>query len=226
VVLQGQGKCSTSFLAKFFLLGKTNALRGKILSFQQTGMESIPEAWQRLQEYILACPHHRMDEWLVLQSFYNVLTPTSRAHINAIAGGAFLDLIIAKATTLVKKMVSNQGWSEECLQPRSKGMHTVKEANMLSAKMDLLLRKLDERVEIKKQMYYSVQAVDSHSMCEVCRKDGHQGMTALKPVKTLTSSSSTITTHSIHKKARGGTNGTHLIKEVIITTPISIRTSI
>ena len=39
-------KCSTAFLAKFFPLGKTNALRGRISSFQQTGMESIPEAWE------------------------------------------------------------------------------------------------------------------------------------------------------------------------------------
>jgi hypothetical protein len=70
-------------------------------------MESIHEAWERLQEYILGCPYHGMDEWLVLQSFYNGLTPTSRAHIDATAGGAFLDLTITKATTLVKKMVSN-----------------------------------------------------------------------------------------------------------------------
>jgi hypothetical protein len=50
-----------------------------------------------------------MDKWLALQSFYNGLTPTSRAHIHAAAGGAFLDLTIAKATALVEKMVSNQG---------------------------------------------------------------------------------------------------------------------
>ena len=70
-------------------------------------MESIPEDWERLQEYILACPHHGMDKWLVLQSFYNGLTTTSRANIDAAAGGAFLDLTIAKAKELVKKMVFN-----------------------------------------------------------------------------------------------------------------------
>ena len=107
--------CSKAFLTKFFPLGKTNALRGKISSFTQTGMESIPEAWERLQEYILACPHHGMDEWLVLQSFYNGLTTTSRANIDAAAGGAFLDLIITNAKALVEKMVSNQGWSDEQL---------------------------------------------------------------------------------------------------------------
>ena len=59
-------KCSTVFLAKFFSMGKTNALWGKILNFQQTLMESIPEAWERLQDYIQACPHHGMENWLVL----------------------------------------------------------------------------------------------------------------------------------------------------------------
>ena len=80
-------------------------------------MESISEAWERLQEYILACPHHGMDEWLVLQIFYNGLTTTSRANIDAAAEGAFLDLTIAKSNALVEKMVSNQGWSDERLQP-------------------------------------------------------------------------------------------------------------
>ena len=106
-----------AFLAKFFPLGKTNALRGRISSFQQTGMESIPEAWERLQEYILACPHHGMDEWLILQSFYNRLTTTSRAHLDATAGGAYLELTIANVKALIEKMVANQGWNEERSQP-------------------------------------------------------------------------------------------------------------
>jgi hypothetical protein len=58
--------CSVAFLAKFFPMGKTNALRGRIANFQQTQMESIPEAWERLQEYIQAYPHHGMENWLVL----------------------------------------------------------------------------------------------------------------------------------------------------------------
>ena len=66
-----------------------------------------------------------MDDWPVLQCFYNGLTTTSRANIDAAAGRAFLDLTIAKAKELVEKMVSNQGWSDERLQPYTKGMHTV-----------------------------------------------------------------------------------------------------
>ena len=43
-----------------FPMGKTNALRGKISNFQQTSIESIPEAWERLQDYIQVCSHHGM----------------------------------------------------------------------------------------------------------------------------------------------------------------------
>jgi len=39
--------CSTAFLAKFFPTAKTNALYGKILSFQQQDDESFTKAWER-----------------------------------------------------------------------------------------------------------------------------------------------------------------------------------
>ncbi|XP_066360870.1 uncharacterized protein [Miscanthus floridulus] len=101
-------KCSAAFLTKFFPMGKTNALRGRISNFQQSATESIPEAWKRLQDYIQACPHHGIENWLVLQNFYDGLTLISRRHIDAAAGGAFLSLTIDGATALINKMVTNQ----------------------------------------------------------------------------------------------------------------------
>jgi hypothetical protein len=66
-------KCSNAFLAKFFLLGKTNALRNKISEFQQLTDETIAEAWERLLDYISACPHNKMEEWFIIQSSYHGL---------------------------------------------------------------------------------------------------------------------------------------------------------
>ena len=54
----------------------------------------------------------------ILQNFYNELTQTSRDHVDATVGGAFFSLTIERATTLIEKMVSNQGWSDDRLQPR------------------------------------------------------------------------------------------------------------
>ena len=99
-----------AFLAKFFPMGKTNAFRGRILSFQQASNETIPETWEQLQEYILAFPHHGMDNWLIYYKFfYNRFTQTARDHVDAAAGGAFFSLTPERATSLIEKMVSNQG---------------------------------------------------------------------------------------------------------------------
>ena len=54
--------CSNAFLAKYFPVGKTNALRNIISNIQQLPDETIPEAWESPQEYIQACTHHGMEE--------------------------------------------------------------------------------------------------------------------------------------------------------------------
>jgi hypothetical protein len=76
-------------------------------------METIPKAWERLQDYIQACPHNGIENSLVLQNFYDRLVPMSRGHLNAVAGGAFLSLTIDGATSLINKMVSNQSWGRK-----------------------------------------------------------------------------------------------------------------
>jgi hypothetical protein len=57
-----------------------------------------------------------MDDWLILHNFYNGLTPMSRDHLDAAAGGAFFSKTVQGAVYLIKKMLSNMGWSEERLQ--------------------------------------------------------------------------------------------------------------
>jgi len=146
--------CSTNFLAKFFPTGKTNALCGKISSFQQQHDETVPEAWEHFQDYILECPHHGMVNWLLMQTFYHGLSNNTCETMDAAAGGAFLSFTVSQATALVEKMASNQGWSEERTQThkRGGGMHQLKEVDMLAAKMDLLMKRLDERTIEKKEV--------------------------------------------------------------------------
>ena len=98
-------------------------------------------------------------------------------------------------------------------------MHTVKEADMLATKMDLLMKRLDERAHEKEAMKGTTQAIDSHMTCEVCRNVGHSRTTALRPVRMLPTS----TMGSDNKVITGGTTSC-ACKEVIQTsTPITIR---
>lgn len=169
-------RCANAFLKKFFPSGKTNALRGKISSFQQQLDETIPEAWEHLQEYIRACPHHGIEDWLLIQGFYHGLTNTARSHLDAAAGGAFLQLNMENAKDLIEKMVMNQGWNEERLQPEKRGMHTVHEVDMLSAKMDLLMKKIEEGSKQEAiQPHATARAIEADPWCEVCGGDDHSG---------------------------------------------------
>jgi hypothetical protein len=54
-----------------------------------------------------------MENWLMLQNFYEGLTPMSKGHVDAAVGGAFLSLTINDAMALIKKMVANQSWEED-----------------------------------------------------------------------------------------------------------------
>ena len=127
-------KCSNAFLVKFFVMGKTNALCNKISSFTQQAEESILDAWERMQEYVAARPHHGMEDWLLIQNIYHGLVPQDRSHLDAAAGAAFFSLGVADAKALIEKMVSNQGWNDEQLLPRKRGMHSLKEADMIVAR--------------------------------------------------------------------------------------------
>jgi formiminotetrahydrofolate cyclodeaminase len=78
----------------------------------------------------------------------------SRGHIDTAAGGAFLSLTIDAATALINKMVANQSWGKK--RKTQKGMHTVKEMDMLSTKIDLLMKRLEEWAQEKDAMMGTV----------------------------------------------------------------------
>jgi hypothetical protein len=108
-----------------------------------------------------------------MQTFYHGLITSTCETIDAAAGGAFLSLTIRDATALVKNMASNQGWNEEPTQTRKRGgMHQLKEVDMLSAKMDLLMKRLDDRASEKKEVMH---IHDSRMICEECGGTRHSG---------------------------------------------------
>ena len=59
-------------------------------------------------------------------------------------------------------------------------MHNVKEMDMLAAKIDLLMKRLEDQAQDKETMKGTIQALDSHMTCEVCGNVGHSGNDCLK----------------------------------------------
>jgi hypothetical protein len=141
--LSTSDKCSSAFLTKLFPLGKTNALRNKISRFQQLTDETITEAWERLQDYISTFPHHGMEEWFIIQIFYHGLILSVWEHIDATAGDSFFALSIEEARKLIEKMGSNQSWDEERTQTHTRMVYQLQDLDLLNAKIDLLMKKLE-----------------------------------------------------------------------------------
>jgi hypothetical protein len=56
-------------------------------------------------------------------------------------------------------------------------MHQLKEVNMLSAKMDLLIKRLNERASEKKEVMH---IHDSRMTCEECGETRHSSKTCLE----------------------------------------------
>jgi hypothetical protein len=163
-------KCSNAFLTKFFPLGKTNALRNKISTFEQLTDETITEAWERLQDYIYACLHHSMEEWFIIQTFYHGLIHTVREHIDDVVGGSFFALNIEEARKLIEKMASNQSRDDERTPSHTRKVHQLEEVYMLTAKIDLLMKKLEN------SGLDHLKMVNARVTYEECRETGHMGL--------------------------------------------------
>jgi hypothetical protein len=112
---------------------------------------------------------------LFLKSSSNGLSRTSRGHIYDAAIGVFFSLTTEVATAFIEKIISSQGLCHDRLQPRHRGTNTVKEEDILTVKMDLLMKRLDDYTIEKASMSITSHAMDSHMICEVCGSTRHSG---------------------------------------------------
>jgi hypothetical protein len=111
-----------------------------------------------------------MEKWFIIQNFYHGLIRSAREHIDVVAGGSFFALSIEKAHKLVEKMASNQSWDEERTQSHTCKVHHLEEMDMLTAKIDLLMKKFEN------PGLDHLKMVDARVMCEECGETGHMGI--------------------------------------------------
>ena len=79
-------------------------LRSQISDFQQKDSESLFDAWERYKDMLRLCPHHGLEEWLIIHTFYNGLLYNTRLTIDDAAGGALMDKSYVAAYALIESM--------------------------------------------------------------------------------------------------------------------------
>jgi hypothetical protein len=84
-----------------------------------------------------------MEVWFIIQSHYQGLICLGREHIDVVARGSFFTLSIEEAHKLIEKMASNQSWDEGRTQTRTHKVHQLEEVGMLTTKIYLLMKNLE-----------------------------------------------------------------------------------
>jgi len=93
-----------AFLARFFLPSKTAKLKDQITRFNQKDGESLYDAWERFKEMLRLCPHHGLEKWHIVHTFYNGLSYTTKMTVDAAAGGALMNKNYTEAYALIEDM--------------------------------------------------------------------------------------------------------------------------
>ena len=93
-----------AFLEKFYPATKTSARRKEINNMNQEPDESLYEYWTRFQELLKKCPHHRIPDDQLAQTFYDGLKEMDQDKLDAASGGSFIDFTPEEAWPLVKKL--------------------------------------------------------------------------------------------------------------------------
>ncbi|XP_045791784.1 uncharacterized protein LOC123886512 [Trifolium pratense] len=161
------------FLARYFPPSKTAMLRAQINGFRQKEGESLFEAWERYKDMMRLCPHHGLEQWLIIHTFYNGLLYNTRLTIDAAAGGALMDKPYQEATQLIENMAQNhyQWGSERAAIEKSQtkgGMYEVSGIDHVNAKIEALSQKIES---LTLSPAATIAAVQPN--CELCGVPGH-----------------------------------------------------
>jgi len=97
------------------------------------------------------CPRHGLEKWLIVHTFYNSLSYTTKMIVDAAAGGALMNKNYTEAYTLIGDMAQNHyQWTNEraitASSPSKKeaSIDEVSNFHHLAAKVDALTLKFEK----------------------------------------------------------------------------------
>ena len=137
-------------------------------------------------ETISACPHHGFDTWMLVNHFYDGMSPAMKQLLETMCGGDFLSKHPDEAMDFLNYVAeTSKAWDEpspreaERMRPSTHqrgGIYALSEDTEMKAKLTTLTRRLEE-LEMRNQ--HEVQVVNellaSHPACFNCQSSSHLG---------------------------------------------------
>ena len=100
-------KMEEEFLTKYYSVGKTTSVRKAIHEFTQGPSETFHEAWERLRDLTMECPHHELSNHELTQIFYDGLDPQDIYLLDAASDGTFMSKFEDEVMELIKMVAEN-----------------------------------------------------------------------------------------------------------------------
>ena len=85
--IRNWGDMQAEILKMFFSTHKTNNLKREIYTFTAKDNAKFFQCWERYLETINACPHHGFDTWMLVNHFYNGMSPAMKQLLETMSGG-------------------------------------------------------------------------------------------------------------------------------------------
>ncbi|XP_021740040.1 uncharacterized protein LOC110706425 [Chenopodium quinoa] len=144
------------------------SLRDKAKHWLRT-VEEGSLTWERFKDYTRKCPHHGFTSWIIVQSFYDGLTPISRANLDSGAGGSLKKLSVDDAYKMIEEVAKHYAYGGDRRQPQTKkgGIHDLSAIDLIASKFDMLAHKLDQATLTPSSSSSQVMS------CETCGVNDH-----------------------------------------------------
>ena len=185
-IIRNWAELQAEFLKKFFSAYKTNNLKRQIYTFAAHDGEKFYQCWERFMETSSACPHHGFDTWMLVNHFYDGMSPPMKQLVETMCGGNFLSKHPDEAIDFLNYIAeTSKAWDEprprEDEGPRypsyqGETIHTISEDTLMREKLTILTRRLD-KMEMKNQHnIYSVNELSaSQPSCYNHQSHGYYG---------------------------------------------------
>ena len=184
--IRNWAELQAEFLKKFFSAHKTNNLKRQIYTFAAHDCERFYQCWERFMETTSACPHHGFDTWMLVNHFYDGMSPPMKQLLETMCGGNFLSKHPDEAMDFLNYVAeTSKAWDEprpreneglRHLSYQGESIHTLSEDTLMREKLTILTRRLDE-MEMKNQHNnHSVNELSaSQPSCYNYQSNGHYG---------------------------------------------------
>lgn len=151
----------SKFYEKFFPAGKTSVFRDRILHFRKEKDEPIYKSWIRFKDLIRQVPHHGIELWLLVQMFYDNVSPNDQNGINNSRKGKIANLSAEEGWNRIEEYAQDQDdtWDEP---------DSTMSISEITQKPSDRLRKIHERVLYLAGSRITKQLSNPYLTCDYC----------------------------------------------------------